>query len=110
MKIEFGRLDRSRYPLDGFLVKTNGEQIPIAYRISREVALTSEFIGKMEQIRYSGQIVVYGDIKFAKKDIIKLHNGAILEVSACTPVYLSRNMQVRHLLKPKVKEILVDIE
>lgn len=110
MKIEFGRLDRTRYPLDGFILKNSGEQVPIAYRISREVGITSSFINKIEQIEYSGQIVVYGDYKFAKNDVIKLHNGAMLQVDAWTPVYWSRNIQVRHLLKPRVKEILVDLK
>lgn len=110
MKIEFGRLDRSLYPLDGFILKSNGEQVPIAYRVTRELAITSSFNNRTEQLQYSGQIVMYGDYKFAKRDIIKLHNGAILQVSNWTPVYWARNMQVRHLLKPRVKEILVDIE
>jgi len=110
MKIDFGRLDRALYPLDGFIMKSNGEQVPISYRISREVGVTVNFTNKMEQLQYSGQIVVYGEYKFAKNDVIKLHNGALLQVDAWTPVYLHRNIQVRHLLKPKVKEILVDLK
>lgn len=110
MKIEFGRIDRSRYPLDGFIIKTNGQQVPIAYRISRDIGVTSEFTNKIEQIKYSGQLVVYGDIKFAKGDLCKLHNGALLQVVSWTPIYWGRNIQVRHLLKARVKEILVDIE
>lgn len=110
MKIEFGRLDRSRYPLDGFIMKSTGEQVPIAYRISREVGVTASFTNNMQQLSYSGQIIVYGDFKFIKNDVIKLHNGALLQVDAWTPVYLHRNIQVRHLLKPKVKEIIVDLK
>ena len=84
--------------------------MPIAYRISREVGVTSAFTNNMQQLSYSGQIIVYGDFKFIKNDVIKLNNGALLQVDAWTPVYMARNIQVRHLLKPKVKEIIVDLK
>lgn len=89
----------------------NDEPTVFFYYINSPMTLLAKYNGNIESVGSSMSIIVAGEHRFAIGDTVSLETEqGELRIMKMTVNFVQRNMAVRDLLKPRVQDIMLELE
>lgn len=106
-----GSVDKRIYKFSGKFTSAETDRSElIDYYIVREREMTPVWVNRVQRMKLTITINVYGNHNFIYGDIIELHDGQKCSVVSITLNEKPRNVAVRHLLKPVIESITLGLE
>ena len=82
----------------------------VFYFVKEPLSLVATYVNGIEELKETITITVFGGKPIAKEDNITLGNGAVYKVVQITPNYITHNVLVADLLKPRIESMDLVLE
>ena len=104
-------IDKKLYCFKGHWTDPDDDtETDIFYYVMTPRTLVAKFNSGVESISSSMTIAVAGKHNFAINDLVILDTGETLSITKITVRHEQRNMAIRDLLKPRVQDIILELE
>lgn len=82
----------------------------VFYFVKEPLTLVPSYVNGIEELKETITITVFGGKPIAKEDDITLDNGTKYKVIQITPNYITHNVLVADLLKPRIESMDLVLE